>query len=373
MKKVLSIMMVALMAAMSVSFIACSKDDDNGIADTATVPELITVNVMTGGTLSALMDNVDKSNVKSLKITGVLNGTDIAFIREIADAENTILENLDIEECRIIEGGDAYYNDYTTSNDVIGEYMFYSLEKLKIIKVPADATSIGSNAFWDCSGLTSITIPNSVTSIDRIAFRNCYSLSTIVVESGNSIYDSRDNCNAIIETSSNTLITGCKSTIIPENITSIGERAFSDCSDLTSITIPNSVTSIGERAFYDCSGLISITISENVTTIGKYAFVRCGLTSVTIPNSVTSIGGGAFADCSGLTSITMSNRIIKIERYAFQKCFQLNAIKILAVTPPELDIRVFYRISPDCILYVPQGSLENYKDWSQYFKEIKEL
>ena len=165
-------------------------------------------------------------------------------------------------------------------------------------------TSIGIEAFYDCDGLTSITIPNSVTSIGERAFSYCYGLESIIVENGNTIYDSRENCNAIIETETNTLIVGCKNTVIPNSITIIGERAFSNCYGLTSITIPNSVTSIGEEAFYYCTGLTSVTIGNSVTSIGDHAFGGCeSLTTVTIPNSVTSIGDYAFFACTGLTSV----------------------------------------------------------------------
>ena len=163
----------------------------------------------------------------------------------------------------------------------IGRYAFGGCNGLTSVTIPNSVTEIGQGAFYDCSGLASVTIGNSVTSIRQGAFGSCSGLTSIKVESGNSVYDSRENCNAIIETATNTLISGCKKTIIPNSVTSISWYAFYECTGLTSVTIPNSVTSIGYWAFCDCSGL----------------------TSVIIPNSVTEIGDEAFRGCSGLTRI----------------------------------------------------------------------
>ena len=157
----------------------------------------------------------------------------------------------------------------------IGSSAFYGCKGLTSISIPNSVTSIGDGAFRDCSSLTSVTIPNSLTSIGSSAFSGCSGLTSIIVEKGNTKYDSRNNCNAIIETQSSALIAGCKNTIIPNSVTSIGSSAFSGCSGLTSIDIPNSVTNIGSYAFSGCSGLAYVVIPISVTNIGDYSFNGC--------------------------------------------------------------------------------------------------
>ena len=137
----------------------------------------------------------------------------------------------------------------------IGEAAFSGCSGLTGIEIPSSVTSIRDYAFSSCSGLTGIEIPSSVTKIGEAAFSGCSRLTSINVEAGNEVYDSRDNCNAIIKKATNTLIQGCKNTKIPSSVTSIGNYAFYDCSGLTGIEIPSSVTSIGDLAFWFCSGL----------------------------------------------------------------------------------------------------------------------
>lgn len=185
----------------------------------------------------------------------------------------------------------GYLEDYLVYADATKTTLLAcsSVAKGAII-IPDSVTSIGKNAFIDCTDLTSVTISNSVTSIRESAFWWCEALTSVVVESGNKVYDSRENCNAIIETATNTLIRGCNTTIIPNSVTSIGDYAFSDCSlALASITIPDSVTSIGTSAFEGCSSLVSVTIGNSVTYIGENIFCNCvNLQTIRVPKGMNT-------------------------------------------------------------------------------------
>jgi len=151
--------------------------------------------------------------------------------------------------------------------------VFMDCSGLTSIELPARLEYIGTYAFYKCSGLTSISIPAKVTKILETAFQRCTNLGTITVESGNTTYDSRDGCNAIIEKQTNKLVAGCKNSTIPATVTSIGQYAFEHCSGLTSVVIPASVTSIGYEVFYDCEDLESVTIyAPSLTTYGSGAF-----------------------------------------------------------------------------------------------------
>ena len=315
----------------------------------------------------------------------------------------------------VVEEGNPIYDSRDNCNAIVETATNTIICGCKNTTFPQSVTGIGYYAFYGCSSLTSITIPNHITDIQSNPFLSCSSLATIVVESNNSIYDSRDNCNAIIQTATNTLIAGCQNTIIPNSVTGIGDRAFYGCSSITSINIPENVTSIGVGAFSGCSSLISVYIPENVTSIGGSAFYGCSslisinipegvtsielstftgcsaLTSINIPESVTSIGDYAFQDCVSLTSITIPKNVTSIGDYAFQdcdsltsitipknvtsigngaflSCSSLNAIYCHIATPIQIYPNTFsnYR---KAILFVPCEALEAYKEhrvWSKF-------
>ena len=166
-------------------------------------------------------------------------------------------------------------------------------------------------------------------------FQGCTALNTIVVESGNLTYDSRNNCNAIIETASNALITGCKKTFIPNSVTSIGWGAFSVCTSLSSITIPNSVTSIGWVAFYSCTGLTEVTIGSDIEKIDEYSFCNCKdlLNIYCYSKNVPTTASNAFLD-SDQEYITLHVPAASVDAYKAAEPWKMFG-KIVALTDDD--------------------------------------
>lgn len=211
--------------------------------------------------------------------------------------------------------------------DGVSEIEYCAFEEdasVGVILIPDTVTKIGRDAFWNCSNLQDVVIPESVNEIEEGAFLECpkirnvyipksvtkiggYSITTsaktIKVDPENPVYDSRNDCNAIIETKTNTLINGCCGTIIPDSVTKIEEYAFHFCSQLPyNFKIPNSVREIGPHAF-DCCNLGSLRIPDSISTIEDEVFTGCPLHTVYIPNSVNYIGTDAFCGCHDLTDV----------------------------------------------------------------------
>ena len=248
----------------------------------------------------------------------------VTAIKKEAFMECTALRSVTIPNTVTTIEESAFQNCYALASvdmgegvTTMGERAFRYCYALTSIELPNNLTSIPEYAFYECSNLNSIDFGDGVESIDYYAFAYCYSLNTLVipaqityidsygfmwcpltsieVETGNRVYDSRNNCNAIVRKEDNALILGCQNTIIPATVTAIGEGAFCGCTSLTSIDIPNSVTTIGSSAFMYCYALTSIELPNNLTGIGYEAFYYCeSLTSIDIPASVTYIGWAAF-------------------------------------------------------------------------------
>ena len=213
-------------------------------------------------------------------------------------------------------------------------------------------TSIGAWAFNSCDGLTGVlNIPSNVAAIGEDAFVYC-KFDGIVVDPENLIFDSRNDCNAIVETSTNELLTGCKNTVIPNTVTSIGVNAFKGITGMTSIEIPDSVVSIGDNAFAFCFDLTG---------------------DLVIPNSVETIGESAFFQCEGLDGkLVIGESVSYIGDWAFRKCSHISEAVSLAITPPvlgnDLGGMVFAEFGIQT-LTVPCGCIEAYQN-SQWYDPI---
>lgn len=324
----------------------------------------------------------------------------------------------------------------------IQAYAFMSSHDLKEVTIGTNVKHIDPGAFLDCinletlnisnglidigdasfasTALQEIIIPKSVTSIGLAPFADCSKLVSISVDPSNSVFDSRDDCNAIITTSTNTLHTGCNSTIIPNSVIAIASNAF-HMSGLTSINIPNSVIKIGQKAFQSCKSLEDVYIGESVKTLEAAAFQGCtalnvlyfnaiscddfvgeidnpftnaygteslnhsiifgekvqripaffainntNIRKLTIPNSVKTIGKKAFSGCIQLNDVTLGRSVNEIMECAFEGCPYINITSMNPIPPICDGMDVFhpnvykYYQNIENILYVPKGCFPNY-------------
>lgn len=312
------------------------------------------------------------------KITGKFSVTLVCpFDEDIMDADIDAYYQPHVDIPEQVEYNDALYTVTDIGAFAFAPVAWWSLDpfdvffeldaergnnrntKLESVTIPRTVRSIGDYAFTLCVALKSIKIPEFLTSIGYNAFTGCSALESIVVDSDNLKFDSRNNCNAIIETQTNTILYGCKNTVIPGSVRTIGKEAFMAQVNMRNLTIPNSVRTIGEMAFELCTKLEAISIPNSVSTIGGRAFSRCFnmrslslgnslekigysafsedtcLQTVVIPNSVTDIGSEAFADCGSLETVTLPTSLEKISDALFggyyqNGCYRLKNIEIPA-------------------------------------------
>ncbi len=233
-------------------------------------------------------------------------------------------------------GTSAFENCYELVSVTIGKHVtniddraFAYCPALESISIPDNVTTMGESVFDGDYALKSIAIGSGVVHISTGTFRNCPNLESITVAEGNPAYRAVNQC--LIRTADKTLIKGCRNSVIPSDgsVTHIGDSAFADCDQLTTLVIPDSVTSIGYSAFAGCSKLTSIVIPDSVTTIGESAFERCwGLESVTIGDGLTSISAFAFRECDSLKNVSIGKSLKHIGASAFANCVSLESLVI---------------------------------------------
>ena len=220
----------------------------------------------------------------------------------------------------------------------IGDYAFYDCTSLTSITIPNSVNEIGEGAFAE-SGLISINIPNSVSSIGSWVLGGCVNLEQIIVEEGNPAYDSRGNCNAIIETETNTLIVGCMNTIIPGSVTGIGSEAFAGCTGLTSVIIPSSVEYLGDWAFAGCTGLTSMIMFNLNMGLGEGVF-----NNVTILDDLFVSASASPAEGGGVLGIIIPYDGNVDNAQAFIGTFDMQNYAVEFVTQGNGQLSSYYDI-----------------------------
>lgn len=224
--------------------------------------------------------------------------------------------------------------------EIIEGGAFKYCEKLQEVHFPDSMTTIVNGAFANC-GLTSVQLPAGLKELGENAFNQCEKIESIVVEQNNPYYDSRNNCNAIIETQTNTLICGCKNTIVPSGIVAIGNSAFEGC-ELTEISLPDGLQSISDYAFASCWELEKIDLPDGLQSIGSYAFWDCcNLKEINLPDGLQSIGYLAFAQCEGIEEIVIPSSVTKIAKGAFNGCDNLKTAIIYGNREQKIESVVF--------------------------------
>lgn len=284
---------------------------------------------------------------------------------------------------------------------MIGASAFYHCSSLTSITIPGSVTSIGSSAIAACANLLSVKIPSSVKTIGDYNLTECYQLQEIWVDPANTVYDSRDNCNALIKTATNELLVGCGSSIVPATVEAIADHAFQGVSGLTSVTVPASVTKIGYQAFAGCSALEQVSINGQLSYFGAYAFEGCSalhdvrlcegiqyislncfescnsLKSINIPRSVNVIDSCAFLYCSKLESINLGENLQRIGARAFMNCSRLKSIQSSMLLPQHVACgrKAFDGVDKSsCTLYVPEGTLSLYQatsPWNEFLNIVE--
>ena len=285
-------------------------------------------------------------------------------VTSIGDQAFGFCENL--QEINVTESNEFYrtIDGVLYTKDLKAIICYPAGKKNENFVIPSGVTSIEDYTFRDCKSLCEITIPSSVTSIGNNAFSSCSNLQEINVTESNKFYRAIDS--VLYTKDLKTIICypqGKKDVkfVTPLGVTSIGDFAFSHCSNLREITMPPGVTSIGDDAFNSCRNLQKITLPSGMTSIGDGAFSHCSnLREITLPPGVTSIGDGAFGGCNNLREITLPSSVTSIGDYAFNSCRNLQEVILLSNLTGNLISEGFWVCDLQQI-NIPHGTLEKFK------------
>ena len=370
-------------------------------------------------------------------LTRIFIGSGVESIGEYLIEDDYLITSLEVHP------DNAYYDSREDCNAIIETATNTLIAGCKNTVIPNTVTEIGHEAFYRTSGPEHVIIPNSVTKIGTIAFYYTQGLKHITVGSGvvdivhnpfshmpdseiievdpsNPKYDSRDNCNAIIETATNTLVSACRNTVIPNTVTNIGQWSYQGLVGMDEVIIPSSVTNISHVAFasseikritipgtvktiengaFDmCLYLEEVYIEDGLTSLGREAFRLCpNLKHCRLPNTITALPYGLFWQCDNLQELIIPNSVIEVGDYAAYSCTEttrlvigssvksigvyafrtlskLPAVTCLAPTPPDVYETSFSALWKNTtILRVPESSVELYKTrypWNQAFLDI---
>ena len=322
----------------------------------------IFLNIENAGTLPNLIADNRKYQIKNLRLTGYLNGTDINFLREMAGCDSYgnstpgILETLDISGCTIVSGGRSYYKSCQTYNNKVSDYMFYNCKQLINLMLPENTTDIEGYAFADCDRLSVISIPDGVKSFGVRSFRNDISLLRIPM---------------------------------PSSLIYIKDYAFIGCNGISEITIPASVTDIGDGIVKGCQNISKINVAEGnnhfasedgvlyTSNFDKLLIfpVNYESNSYIVKDGTKSIAPYAFIDSKRLNEVTLPSTLTNIGEDAFIGCVNLLSLQVKALNPPVCYNDCFEAVSKTrCELIVPKGCYSYYwvaPVWSD-FNKIKE-
>lgn len=279
----------------------------------------------------------------------------------------------------LIDDSNPYYSsDGSALFDKYKTKMFFAVKSLREYAIPSSVSEIIQEAFYNCRHLKTLVLPLRLKSVNGHHFSNCDSLYSISVDEKNPYLCS--DGSALYNKDKSELVFvyhTVRKMSIPSSVTKIGDYAFYNCTNLTSIELPSGVTEIGDYAFYNCTNLSSLTLPSGVKEIGFSAFQGCkSLTSVTIPSGVKDVAPLTFYGCESLRSINLPSDLKYISGEAFKGCTGLTSIYAFMEKPCEIKETTFENETIiNATLYVPKGSLLDYWDDNQWkkFMNIEEF